>query len=87
MTSIGYILCIVELAEVPGLGKLETDFLSARVGGGGTFCGRGDVVDRFALVLCGLRIRYRTDACTEVVDLGNCEFEKRRSCASAEAPS
>jgi len=56
MTSIGYILCIVELAEVPGLGKLETDFLSARVGGGGTFCGRGDVVDRFALVLCGLRI-------------------------------
>ena len=86
MTSSEYLLCIVELAEMPGLGKLETDFLSARVGGGGTFCGKGNVIDRSALVLYGLRIRYRTDARTEVVDLGHCKFEKRRPRASAETP-
>lgn len=87
MTSIEYILSIVELAEMPGLGELKAHFLSARVGGGRTFCGRGIVMDGFALVLCGLQIRYRTDACTEVVDLGHCEFEERRPRASAEAQS
>jgi hypothetical protein len=86
VTSIEYILSIVKLAEMPGLGELETHFLSARVGSdGGTFYERGYIVDRSALVLCGMQIRYRTDACTEVVDLGHCEFKKRRPCASAEA--